>query len=382
MRDPNRISPYRSPRATRSPSVSQQTMRRATYPATCTHSTRCPASVSNSAATCSFASVASGRLATRNLPGLYATAFTSPAHGVRLMCTSSGLRKMLTRTARALRNRGSSAAATASTRPSPGETTRLAPSGTRRGGLRKNHPVNTRERQEGQSFPGDRPATRPVSHRSILGLVDQLVFLEPGHHGAQPGPDLLDRMLLAALEQGVVLGAIGLALENPFLGEPPALDLLEDALHLLLGLIGDDAGPAGYVAILGRGADRVAHVGDAALVDQVHDQLHLMQALEIGHLRRIARLHQRLVPRLDERRQPPAQHHLLAEEIGLRLLAEVGLDDPGAAAADGGAVGQPDQLGVAGWVLMHGQQARHAAALRELRAHEVPRSLGGDHEHV
>ena len=142
-------------------------------------------------------------------------------------------------------------------------------------------------------------------------------------------------MLLAALEQGVVLGAIGLALENPFLGEPPALDLLEDALHLLLGLIGDDAGPAGYVAILGRGADRVAHVGDAALVDQVHDQLHLMQALEIGHLRRIARRHQRLVPRLDEGRQPAAQHHLLAEEIGLRLLAEVGLDDPGAAAADG-----------------------------------------------
>src|SRR3989449_8638872 len=101
-------------------------------------------------------------------------------------------------------------------------------------------------------------------------------------------------MLLAALEQGVVLGAIGLALENPFLGEPPALDLLEDALHLLLGLIGDDAGPAGYVAILGRGADRVAHVGDAALVDQVHDQLHLMQALEIRSEEHTSELQSRL----------------------------------------------------------------------------------------
>src|SRR2546426_103623 len=70
-------------------------------------------------------------------------------------------------------------------------------------------------------------------------------------------------------------------------------------------------------------------------IDQLHNQLPLRQALEIAHPRRIARPHQRIVPRLDERREPAAQHHLLAEEIGLRLLAEVRLDDPGAPAADG-----------------------------------------------
>src|SRR2546426_3344359 len=205
MRDPNRISPYRSPRATRSPSVSQQTMRRATYPATCTHSTRCPASVSNSAATCSFASIASGRLATRNLPGLYATAFTSPAHGVRLMCTSSGLRKMLTRTARALRNRGSSAAATASTRPSPGETTRLAPSGTRRGGLRKNHPVKS------TTAPNNDPAAvQPNAHAATAGTPASARKGSPSRAIGQPrARSAIDQFLVLStswsfLSQGIM----------------------------------------------------------------------------------------------------------------------------------------------------------------------------------
>jgi hypothetical protein len=43
-------------------------------------------------------------------------------------------------------------------------------------------------------------------------------------------------------------------------------------------------GPGDVLAVLGRVRDRVVHVGDAALVDEVDDQLHLVQALEIGHL--------------------------------------------------------------------------------------------------
>ena len=87
-----------------------------------------------------------------------------------------------------------------------------------------------------------------------------------------------------------------------------------------------------------------AHVGDAALVDQVHDQLHLVQALEIGHLGGVAGLDQGLVAALDQLDQAAAEHDLLAEQVGLALFLEGGLDDAGAAAADGGGVGQAEVM--------------------------------------
>src|SRR2546428_6087158 len=141
----------------------------------------------------------------RNLPGLYATAFTSPAHGVRLMCTSSGLRKMLTRTARALRNRGSSAAATASPRPSPGETTRLAPSGTRRGGLRKNHPVKS------TTAPNNDPAAvQPNTHAATAGTPASARKGSPSRAIGQPrARSAIDQFLVLStswsfLSQGIM----------------------------------------------------------------------------------------------------------------------------------------------------------------------------------
>ena len=99
-----------------------------------------------------------------------------------------------------------------------------------------------------------------------------------------------------------------------------------------------------YSAVL---RDRVVHVGDAALVDQVDDQLHLVQALEIGHLRRVAGLDQRLVAGLDQLDQAAAQHGLLAEQVGLAFFLEGGLDDAGAAAADRRGVGQAEVVRVA-----------------------------------
>src|SRR3546814_9007552 len=57
-----------------------------------------------------------------------------------------------------------------------------------------------------------------------------------------------------------------------------------------------------------------SHVGDAALIHQIDDQLHLVQALEIGHLGGVAGLDQRLVAGGDQRGEAAAQHHLLAEQ--------------------------------------------------------------------
>src|SRR5205807_10440350 len=51
----------------------------------------------------------------------------------------------------------------------------------------------------------------------------------------------------------------GLILQDPLLGERPALDLAENAPHLGAGPVGDDAGAAGEIPELRRVAHRVAH---------------------------------------------------------------------------------------------------------------------------
>ena len=194
--------------------------------------------------------------------------------------------------------------------------------------------------------------------------------------------DELDRVVLALLLEALVVGPAGLALGDPLVGEAAVLDLVEDAAHLGARLVGDDARAAGEVAVLGRVGDRVAHAGDPLLVHQVDDQLDLVEALEVRHLRRVAGGGQRLEAGLHERRQPAAQHDLLAEQVGLGLLRERRLDDAGAGAADGVGVRQGELLGLAGGVLLDGDQRRHAATLGVGAAHEVAGALGGDHDHV
>ena len=177
-------------------------------------------------------------------------------------------------------------------------------------------------------------------------------------------------------------GLAGLALGDPFAGEAAVLDIVQDPLHLGLGLVGDDPGAAGIVAVFGRVRDRIAHVGEAALVDQVDDQLDLVQALEISHLGRVAGLDQGVVAGRDQRAEAAAEHDLLAEEVGLAFLAEGRLDDAGPAAADGRAIAEPDLRCVARGVLRHGQEAGHARAALIFRAHQMARALGRDHEDV
>src|SRR3546814_7839849 len=48
--------------------------------------------------------------------------------------------------------------------------------------------------------------------------------------------------------------------------------------------------------------------------------LHFVQAFEIGHFRRIARLDEGFEPGGDQGREAAAEHHLLAEQVGLALF--------------------------------------------------------------
>ena len=136
------------------------------------------------------------------------------------------------------------------------------------------------------------------------------------------------------------------------------LDFGENLLHRLAALGVDDARAADVVAPLGGVGDGVAHVRQAAAIDQVDDQLQLVQALEVGALRLIAGFDQRLESGLDERADAAAQHRLLAEEIGLGLFLEGGLQHSGARAADALQVAEAQRMGLAGRVLVDGDEAR------------------------
>ena len=189
-------------------------------------------------------------------------------------------------------------------------------------------------------------------------------------------------MLLAGLAQSVELLAAAVALGDPFLGELARLDLLQDLLHRLLGGRRDDTRSTRDVAVLGGVADAVTHTGDALFVHEVDDELHFVQALEVRHLGLVTSLDQSLEPGLNERRETTAQHDLLTEQVGLGLFGEGGLDDAGAASADGRGVRQRNGLGVAGRVLFDGDESRNAAALGVGAAHEVAGTLRRDHDHV
>ena len=132
--------------------------------------------------------------------------------------------------------------------------------------------------------------------------------------------------------------------------------------HLRARLVTDNCVSAGQVAILRGIRDRIAHARQSAFINQVDDQLHLVQALEVRHLRLLSGLHQRLEAFLDQRRQTAAQHRLLAEQVALGFFLESGLQNAGASRPD--AIARRHRAH--SWarprgILMNGQQctARH-----------------------
>ena len=88
-----------------------------------------------------------------------------------------------------------------------------------------------------------------------------------------------------------------------------------------------------------------------------------MQALEVGHLGRIAGFGQSLETSLDELHRAATQHRLLTEQIGLGFFAEVGFNHTGLAAAIGRCVAQRQVAGFASFIGVHGDKVWHTAAL-------------------
>src|SRR5581483_4381461 len=161
-----------------------------------------------------------------------------------------------------------------------------------------------------------------LGSRSIRGFVFFLLRRQPRHHAAQPRADFFDGMFLFHVaEDGEVASAL-LVFVDPFASEGAVLDAGENLFHGSARRIANHAITAGQIAILGRVGNRVTHPAQPAFVNQVDDQLHLMQTLEVGDLRLISGFHQRLKTFLDERCETTAEHRLLAEEIAFGFFPE------------------------------------------------------------
>ena len=217
----------------------------------------------------------------------------------------------------------------------------------------------------------------------LVGRGVQVGIPAPDHVLAQFAAHDLHLVLLELGTLGVEEGAAVFVLGDPLAREGAVLDVGEHRAHPGLGLlVGDDPGAADILAVLGGVGDGVVHSGHAALVDEVNDELHLVDALEVGVLRLVPGLHQHLEAAAHQVHHAAAQHGLLAEQVGLRLVVEGGLHHARPGAADARDVGQGNLVGVAGGVLLHGHQAGHALAGDVGGAHGVAGALGGGHEHV
>src|SRR6266404_9984547 len=83
---------------------------------------------------------------------------------------------------------------------------------------------------------------------SIGGLgAAEFAFLHPREVGANLFAQFLDGMIGAALHERVVHGTTRLVLGDPFFREKTTLDFAKNLLHLVAGLVGDDAFAAGDV---------------------------------------------------------------------------------------------------------------------------------------
>src|SRR5690606_32597745 len=202
------------------------------------------------------------------------------------------------------------------------------------------------------------------------------------HAFAQACADLFDLALAVLLQPGFVLRLAGLVLGDPVAGEGPVLNLVQDGLHARLGLFVDHARAAGDGAVFGRFRDEVVHLGDAALVEQVHDQLQFVQALEIGDLGLVAGLDQGVEALDDQLLGPAAQHGLFAEQVGFGLFAERGLKQAAGRSADALGVAHGAVTRLAGRVLLDGEQGGDAPTARELAADQIARALGRDQDDV
>src|SRR5580704_7593117 len=135
----------------------------------------------------------------------------------------------------------------------------------------------------------------------LLRYAFLLLFLaQERHHLPEFFAHSLHGLIMASLAQREEFVTAGLVFFDPFARELPGLNLRQDLFHLFARLGGNDARPTRVIAILGRVGDRVTHVAEAAFIDQIDNQLHFVQALEVSDFGGITGFDQGLKTRADQ----------------------------------------------------------------------------------
>ena len=190
-------------------------------------------------------------------------------------------------------------------------------------------------------------------------------------------------MLCECFSHGVEVGSAALVFEDPAACEAAVLDVFQDGFHVgLYDFFRKDSRSGDVFAEFCCVGDGVVHAGDALDDDQVDDQLQLVDALEVCVLGLVACFYQGLEAELHQLDDAAAKYGLLAEEVGLGLVAEGGLHDAGTCAADACDVCKCDVICLAGVVLLYCYEAGYALACNELAADGVARALRCCHEYV
>ena len=187
---------------------------------------------------------------------------------------------------------------------------------------------------------------------------------EKRHHGAKVGAELLDGVLLFGFASGEEIGAALVVFLDPFFGEAAVLDFGEKLLHGFAGFLGDDARAGGVVAVFGGVADGIAHVAEAAAIDQIDDEFEFVEALEVGDFGLVAGFDERFESCFDQFADAAAEDGLFAEEIGLGFLGEGGFENAGARAAEAAWRKRAREPWRCRWRLVRWREGRECRRLR------------------
>ncbi len=178
-----------------------------------------------------------------------------------------------------------------------------------------------------------------------------------------------------------VIAAV-LVLFDPLTCKRSILNVGQNLLHRSARGVAHNFFPTSQIAILGGIRNRIPHATKTAFINQIDDQLHLVQTLEVSDLRGVASLNQSLKSLLNQRRQPSAQHGLLAKQIALSLFFERGLQHARPRRPNSMRVSQRKFMRPPASILANRNQRRHAAPLRINPPQQVSRRLRSDHHHI
>ena len=223
----------------------------------------------------------------------------------------------------------------------------------------------------------------PTDFLLVGGLGSfEIAAADPGHEPTEAGAGFLNGVFFAFFKEGVVALHSGTTFPNPLFGKGPIFNFAQDGFHRFFSASIHHPRAAGDVAVLGGFGNGEAHAGDTGLVNEVDDQLQFMENLKVGDFRLIACFQKNFESGLDEGGGASAENRLFTEQVGLGLFLESGLEQSGASGPDATGPSHGDGAGLAGGILLDGEEGGNAAAFEVLPAHDVAGTFGGNKDDI